>query len=74
MVLAIASIVMGGAVGMMIYSSDERALSRASGDIELLAKRARTREAQWLPDGAGFSSFTVIDANGQSDTVTAFVE
>jgi prepilin-type N-terminal cleavage/methylation domain-containing protein len=42
MVLAIAAIVMGGAVGMMIYSSDERALSHSSGEIELLAKRART--------------------------------
>lgn len=42
MVLAIAAIVMGGAVGMMIYSSDERALRNASGEIELLAKRART--------------------------------
>ena len=33
---------MGGAVGMMIYSSDERVLRNASGEIELLAKRART--------------------------------
>lgn len=42
MVLAIASVVMGSAIGMMIYSSDERALRDASGQIELLAKRART--------------------------------
>jgi prepilin-type N-terminal cleavage/methylation domain-containing protein len=42
MVLAIAAIVMGGAVGMMIYSSDERTLRNTSGEIELLAKRART--------------------------------
>ena len=41
MVLAIAAIVMGGAVGMMIYSSDERTLRDASGEIELMAKRAR---------------------------------
>lgn len=40
-VLAIAAIVMGGAVGLMVYSSDEHALRRASGEIELLAKRAR---------------------------------
>ena len=33
---------MGGAVGLMIYSSDERVLRNASGEIELLAKRART--------------------------------
>lgn len=42
MVLAIAAIIMGGAVGMMIYSTDEHALRNASGEIELLAKRART--------------------------------
>ncbi len=41
MVLAIAAVVMGGAVGLMIYSSDERTLRNASGEIELLAKRAR---------------------------------
>ena len=41
-VLGIAAIVMGGAVGMMVYSSDERVLRNASGEIELLAKRART--------------------------------
>lgn len=42
MVLVIVSIVMGGAVGMMVYSSDERVLRNASGEVELLAKRART--------------------------------
>ena len=42
MVLAIAAVVMGGAMGLMIFSSDERALRDASGEIELLAKRART--------------------------------
>lgn len=42
MVLAIAGIIMGGAVGLMVYSSDERALRDASGEIELMAKRART--------------------------------
>lgn len=41
-VLAISGIVMAGAVGMMFYSSDERVLRNASGEIELLAKRART--------------------------------
>ena len=41
MVLAIAAVVMGGAVGLMIYSSDERTLRDASGEIELMAKRAR---------------------------------
>lgn len=40
-VLLIASILIGGAVGVMVYSSDERALRNASGEIELMAKRAR---------------------------------
>jgi prepilin-type N-terminal cleavage/methylation domain-containing protein len=42
MVLGIAAMVMGGAVGLMIYSSDERTLRDASTQIEMLAKRART--------------------------------
>ena len=41
MVLVIASLVMAGALGLMIYSSDEHSLRKASGEIELLAKRAR---------------------------------
>jgi hypothetical protein len=41
MALVIASIMVGGAVGLMVYSSDEHSLRRASGEIELLAKRAR---------------------------------
>lgn len=41
MVLAIAAVIMGGAVGMMVFSSNERLLRHASGEIEVLAKRAR---------------------------------
>lgn len=40
-VLAIATIIMGSAAGYLIYSSDERLLRDASGEIEVLAKRAR---------------------------------
>ena len=42
MVLGIAALVMGGAITLMIYSSDKRTLSDASGEVEMLAKRART--------------------------------
>lgn len=42
MVLAIAAMLLGGAVGFMVFASDERALRDASGQVELLAKRART--------------------------------
>lgn len=41
MVLAIAAVVMGGALGMMLYSSESRTLKDAGGEIELMAKRAR---------------------------------
>ena len=41
MVLAIAAVVVAGAVGFMIASSDERVLRNTSGEIELLAKKAR---------------------------------
>ncbi len=42
MVLAIAAVIMGGAVGLMVLSSDERVLRNVSGEVEALAKRART--------------------------------
>ena len=42
MVLAIAAALLGGAVTLMVFNSDERELRNASGEIELLAKRART--------------------------------
>ena len=41
MVLAIATVVLGGVMGMLVYSSAEHQLRTASGEIELLAKRAR---------------------------------
>ena len=42
MVLAIAAMVIGGAVGLMVYHSSESELRRVSSDIEALAKQART--------------------------------
>src|SRR6478752_6594950 len=41
-VLAIIAVILGSAVGLMVFSSDERVLRNTSGEIELLAKRART--------------------------------
>lgn len=40
-VITIAVLMMSGALVAMRYSSDERVLHRASGEVELLAKRAR---------------------------------
>jgi len=42
MVLGITAMVLGGAVTVMVFSTDERDLRNASGDIQVLAKRART--------------------------------
>lgn len=42
MVLSLAALLFGGAIGVIIYSSEGRALRDTSGEIELLAKRART--------------------------------
>lgn len=42
MVIAIAAIITGGALAFMYYSSDERVLRDTSGEVEVMAKRART--------------------------------
>lgn len=41
MVLVIAAMVAGGAITYMVVSSDEHALRNVSGDVEVMAKRAR---------------------------------
>lgn len=41
-VLAISALVIGGAIGVMVFSSSERVLKDTSSKIELLAKKART--------------------------------
>lgn len=41
MVIAIAGVITGGALAFMYYSSDERRLQDTSGEIEVMAKRAR---------------------------------
>jgi penicillin-binding protein 1C len=40
----------------------------------LMAEPSRRREAMWTPDGAGFSTLTVIDAVGRAASVKVFVE
>ena len=41
-VLLAIAVIAGSAIGMMVLSRDERVLANASGDVGLLAKRART--------------------------------
>lgn len=35
---------------------------------------SRKRTSQWLPDGAGYSTLTVIDADGRASSVRVFVD
>ncbi|MCJ9761509.1 hypothetical protein MOV66_33140, partial [Agrobacterium sp. SHOUNA12C] len=35
---------------------------------------SRRRTNQWVPDGAGYSTLTVIDAAGRAASVRVFVE
>ena len=39
-----------------------------------LATKARRRQTTWMPEGSGFSTLTVIDAEGRSDRVTIFLK
>ncbi len=76
MVLAIATILLGGAVAVMVFSSDERDLRNASGEIELLAKRARTIAIlQQTPYALEFRPGSVrllpLAEAGQDETKTA---
>lgn len=41
MVIAIAGVITGGALSLMYYSSDERVLRDTSGEVEVMAKKAR---------------------------------
>ncbi len=40
----------------------------------MLAESSRRRTAEWVPDGAGYSTLTVIDAVGRAASVRVFVE
>lgn len=39
-----------------------------------LEDTARTRNSEWKPDGAGYSTLTVIDSRGRAATVRVFIE
>lgn len=76
MVLAIATVIMGGVMGMMVYSSAEHQLRTASGEIELLAKRARmTAILQQTPYAVEFREGVVrmlpLAQAGQDEKTTA---
>ncbi len=41
---------------------------------KVLPDAARRRTTQWMPEGAGFSTLTVIDAAGRAASVRVFIE
>ena len=41
---------------------------------KVLPEASRRRTTQWLPEGAGFSTLTVIDAAGRAASVRVFIE
>ncbi|HVK91094.1 MAG TPA: penicillin-binding protein 1C, partial [Mycoplana sp.] len=41
---------------------------------KMLPESSRRRTTQWVPDGAGYSTLTVIDAAGRAASVRVFVE
>lgn len=56
-VLALAMMVIGGAAGMMYFNRDEARLNDAMGEVEILAKRARTMASlQQRPYALEFSA------------------
>lgn len=76
LVLVIAVMMLGGAVGAMYYSSDERAIKDTFSSIEGLAKRARTIAIlQQTPYALEFRPDSVrllpLAQAGQDETLTA---
>jgi prepilin-type N-terminal cleavage/methylation domain-containing protein len=75
-VLAIASMVMAGAIGVMVLTSSERELKQTSSDIEVLAKRARmTAMLQQRPYALVFQPGMVrlmplADLTGSNDNIS----
>ena len=60
LVLALIALMIGGALGYMVISDDERVLSRSSVEVEVLAKRARALAAlQQRPYALEFYEQTV---------------
>jgi len=56
-VLVISAIILGGAIGLMTFSSDEYALKKASREVESMAKRARaTAILKQIPYALEFSA------------------
>lgn len=62
------------ATPLVLKLQDGRAPFRWLANGKPLTGVDRTRTATWLPDGAGYSTLTVIDAAGRAASVKVFVE
>ena len=63
-----------GASPLVLKLQGGRAPFRWLANGKPLAELVRRREATWQPDGAGYSTLTVIDAAGRAASVRVFVE
>lgn len=59
---------------LMLKLQGGRAPFRWLANGKPLEDSARTRNSEWKPDGAGYSTLTVIDAKGRAATVRVFIE
>ena len=64
----------GGAMPLALKLNGGRAPFRWLANGKPVPVSARRRTGSWTPDGAGFSTLTVIDAAGRADSVRVFVE
>ena len=64
----------GRAMPLVLKLQGGRAPFRWLANGRPVEELSRRRTASWQPDGAGFSTLTVIDAAGRSASVKVFVE
>ncbi|MGB8817583.1 MAG: penicillin-binding protein 1C [Rhizobiaceae bacterium] len=70
----LASTLSGEKLPLVLKINGGKAPYRWLANGEPLPEASRKRTRRWMPDGAGFSELTVIDANGKAATVKLFVE
>ena len=64
----------GGATPLALKLQGGRAPFRWLANGKPLPELARTRVSQWVPDGDGYSTLTVIDAAGRAASVSVYVQ
>ncbi|MFT4160048.1 MAG: penicillin-binding protein 1C, partial [Shinella sp.] len=64
----------GAIAPLVLKLQGGRAPIRWLANGKVLPDAARRRTTQWTPEGAGFSTLTVIDAAGRAASVRVFIE